>query len=343
MRPCFAFSNINAADDKPAVLSIYDEIGFWGVQAKDFISQLGQVNGKSLQVEINSPGGDVYAGLAIYNALRGSGKEIVVKVMGVAASIASLIAMAGDKIVMPKNTFMMIHNPWTFAAGNADDLREVADTLDKIGGSLLATYSARTGLSAEELAPMLAKDTWLTADEALEKGFATEVVEGEKISASFDMARAELPDAVKAAFVAAKAEGNPEPEANEEETQIDSEPVEQSPLAEQIATMAARAEMADYTPLWAVTCTSLADVKAKIEHAREVKALCAVTKHDAEADTLIRAGKSLDEVRAHLAAKVASRDENVDSTIKNETQVTTTAAKPGVKPASIWASYHGQK
>lgn len=110
MRPCFKF--VAATADQPSVLSIYDEIGFWGVQAKDFISDLAKVSSKVLNVEINSPGGDVFAGLAIYNALKGSGKEIVVKVMGVAASAASLIAMAGDKIIMPKNTFMMIHNPW---------------------------------------------------------------------------------------------------------------------------------------------------------------------------------------------------------------------------------------
>ena len=93
-------------------------------------------------MEINSPGGDVFAGLAIYNALKGSGKEIVVKVMGVAASAASLIAMAGDKIVMPKNTFLMVHNPWSVAMGNAEELRQTADTLDKIGESLKATYAA---------------------------------------------------------------------------------------------------------------------------------------------------------------------------------------------------------
>ena len=108
MRPCFAF---NAATDTEATLEIYDEIGFWGVQAKEFITQLKGVKAPVLNVEISSPGGDVFAGIAIYNALKASGKEIVVKVMGMAASAASLIAMAGDKIVMPKNSFMMIHNP----------------------------------------------------------------------------------------------------------------------------------------------------------------------------------------------------------------------------------------
>ncbi len=131
MRPCYTF--IAASDNKPPVLSIFDEIGFWGVQAKDFLASLSATPGTDLDVEISSPGGDMFAAVAMYNGLRASGKKITTRVMGVAASAASLVFMAGDNRVMPKNTHLMVHNPWTFAGGNAVELRETADFLDKTG------------------------------------------------------------------------------------------------------------------------------------------------------------------------------------------------------------------
>lgn len=342
MRPCFAFKPAAAAD-APATLSIFDEIGFWGVQAKDFVSELNGVQSKTINVEINSPGGDVFAGLAIYNALKMSGKEIVVKVMGVAASAASLIAMAGDKIVMPKNTFMMIHNPWSFAMGNADELREQADVLDKIGSSLLQTYVARTGKSEGEIAPLLAKDTWLTADEALEMGFATEVVEDVKANASFDMARAELPENVKAVFAAATQGPDDDFDAQDNDTETDS--VVEQTLAEQIEAAASAAEMGQYASLWAVACTSMDDLKARVDQAREIKALCAFAKKPEAADAAIKAGKSIDVVRAEMVAAMAQADDatHIDTSKSVNEQATGTTAKSGVTTAAIWASHNGRK
>lgn len=328
MRPCFAFKPAAAAD-APETLLIFDEIGFWGVQAKDFVTDLGKVQSKTLNVEINSPGGDVFAGLAIYNALKSSGKEIVVKIMGVAASAASLIAMAGDKIVMPKNTFMMIHNPWSFAMGNADELRETADTLDKIGASLKATYAAKTGMSEEELEPLLAKDTWMTADEALEMGFATEVVEEVKANAAFDMARADLPENVKAVFAQA-ADG-------------DKNEVGGATFAEQVEAAAKSAELQAFAPLWAVACASMSEVSAKIKDAREIKSLCALAKKQALADGFIKAGTPLPEVRSELVKAMAQEDEatHTDTSVKN-TLATGETAQSKVSPASLWAVHKGQ-
>lgn len=306
MRPCFVFRNLDSAE--AATLSIHDEIGFWGVQAKDFISDLGKVKAKTIKVEINSPGGDVFAGLAIYNALKGAGKEIVVKVMGVAASAASLIAMAGDKIVMPKNTFMMVHNPWSIAMGNADKMRETAETLDKIGSSLRSTYAARTGLDEAELDEMLAKDTWLTADEAKEKGFATEVVEDVKAQASFDMARADLPENVKAVFAMAQAKtGEGEGEGGEGAGGDDD--ANDSSLTDQIDAAAKAAGLEAHAALFAVSYDSMDKVNARIGECREIKALCAFVKKDDMADEAIKAGKTLADVRAQLASAMAKTDD----------------------------------
>ena len=153
MRPCFKFTA--KAGKKPAVLALDEEIGFWGTQAKDFRAQLDAVEGNELVVEINSVGGDVMAGLGIYNMLRSwakDGKTVTTRVTGVAASIASIIALAGDKREMPKNTFAMVHQASTFAVGTADDMRDAADTLDKVDPEALkqnvAAYAVFAWLAA---------------------------------------------------------------------------------------------------------------------------------------------------------------------------------------------------
>ena len=343
MRPCFAFQ---AATDTEATLSIYDEIGFWGVQAKGFSEQLAGIKAPVLNVEINSPGGDVFAGLAIFQMLRASGKEIVVKVMGVAASAASLIAMAGDKIQMPKNTFMMIHNPWSFAMGNADELRKTADTLDKIGGALLATYAAKTGLPEDELTAMLATDTWLTADEALEKGFATEVTDPFEAKASFDMARADLPENVRAVFMAAtkpKAQTEDEPPADPApadpvvEPADDAEPTQ----TEQIEALAKGAGMEAYAAVWAVAGLDPAAVKTRITDAREIKALSTVAGKPELADAAIKAGKSVADFRAALVEVMAQADEDTHTnTTRKVAPQAGSDGKPPVSPNTLWASHN---
>lgn len=363
MRPCYAFAAAKAAGE-PETLSIYDEIGFWGVQAKDFRTSLAGVQSSVINVEINSPGGDVFAGVAIYNMLKNSGKEIVVKVMGVAASAASLIAMAGDKIQMPKNTMMMIHNPWSIAMGNADELREHADTLDKIGNSLLGTYMAKTGMAEDEMKAILAKDTWLTADEALAMGFATEVTDEIKVKAAFDLKRADLPANVQLALglnVKAQA-GDDEDEAakaaREEAERVEAERIEaerieaerkaaegtDEPLAQQITKVVEASAFASYAPTWAVACTSVDEAKQRIVNAREITAICAVAKVPDEAAALIGANKSVAEARASLLEMMANADKNVDTTPKSkQTQPTSKNAKPPVSTASVWASHNSQK
>lgn len=343
MRSCFVFAAA-ASEGAPETLRIFDEIGFWGVQAKDFVTDLGKVSSKVLNVEINSPGGDVFAGLAIYNALRASGKEIVVKVMGVAASAASLIAMAGDKIIMPSNTFMMVHNPWVGAVGNAAELRDTADTLDKIGASLKAVYVAKTGLDEAAVDALLAKDTWLTAEEAKTKGFATEVIDEIKVKAAFDMARAELPAAVTAMFASGDGDGKGEGwDGVSDDLNPDDPDGEFSALADGIKAAADAADMGGYAGVFALTCTSMDEAKARIGVAREVRALCAVAGKPDAADAAIRAGKTLGEVRAALVAEQAAADDatHTDGTVK-DALATGDSAKPKVSPASLWASHKGQ-
>lgn len=300
MRPCFVFNA--ATNDQPASLDILDEIGFWGVQAKDFKASLDAVSTPALNVAINSPGGDVFAGLAIYNMLRASGKTINVTVVGLAASAASVIAMAGDTITMPQNTFMMVHNPWTFAAGNADELREQADVLDKIGTSLVATYAAKTGMPDDDLKTLLANETWMTAAEAVEKGFATAVSDPIEAKAKFDLDRADLPESVKALFAAKK----PTPPA----------PAPRGPVAQQVHEAVVAAGLSDYADAFALQCETVDAAKARIEVAAEIKALCTYAKVDALAPDLIRNSASLADARKSILTKLAEDDKHIDTSRK---------------------------
>ncbi len=178
-----------AADGNAAELLLYGPISestWWGdeVTPKQFAEDLAALgNISDLTVRINSGGGDVFAGQAIYSLLRSHPARVTVRVDGLAASIASIIAMAGDEVIMPANAMMMVHNPWIFAMGNADELRTMADTLDTIRESLLAVYEAKTGLDRDTLTSIMDKETWLTAADAKSYGFA-DTLEDLKVSAS---------------------------------------------------------------------------------------------------------------------------------------------------------------
>lgn len=345
MRPCFVFAAATAPD-QPATLSIYDEIGFWGVQAKDFVDQLNAVSSKVLNVEINSPGGDVFAALTMYNALRASGKEVHTKTMGVAASAASLVFLAGDKRVMPKNTQLMIHNPWVMTAGNADELEETAANLRKIGGSIAATYAARTGMKDEDLQPLLAKDTWMTADEALASGFATDIIEEVKVNAKFDLARADLPESVRAALgLTPKAEDDKQTNPPAEPTVTDPVEPPAAPIADQISDLAAKADLADFAPVFAVDCADVTQAQARIAVAREIKSFCALVKKPEAAAGYIKANKSIADVRAEVAKQMADVDDDtvVDTTPQNKQSAGNSAEPKAINTASLWASHNAQK
>lgn len=178
------FKITNSVDAPTAEVSIHDEIGAWGITAKDFLAELKNIPaGRPLTLSLHSPGGEVFDGLAIYHALKARG-NVNVRIEGLAASMASVIAMAGTRIEMPRNAFMMIHNPSGFAVGDSADMRQLADLLDKLKGSLIAAYRDRTKKSDEDLAAMMDAETWLTGEEAVEHGFADATTDAVALSAS---------------------------------------------------------------------------------------------------------------------------------------------------------------
>lgn len=179
-----------ADEEKVGELLLYGPISdfsWWGdevtpKQFKEELDALGDID--ELRVYINSPGGDVFAGQAILSVLKRHSAHKVVYVDGLAASAASVVAMGGDVIRMPRNAMMMIHNAWTITAGNANDLREVADALDRVSETMIAAYAEKTGLDRDEIRALLDAETWMTAEEAVEKGFADEIEEAKQVAAS---------------------------------------------------------------------------------------------------------------------------------------------------------------
>lgn len=182
---------VKNAKEKSADIWIYQDIGegwFDGFSAKQFadeVKKLGKVD--IINIFINSPGGDVFDGVAIYNILLRHRAKVIVEIDALAASIASLVAMAGDEIRMADNAIMMIHNPWGMAIGDVNDFQKVIDDLNKIKeASLVPAYQKQTGMDEKALSKLMDDETWMSAAEAKEYGFIDEIADGKQIAAHID-------------------------------------------------------------------------------------------------------------------------------------------------------------
>lgn len=164
----------NAATES-ADIYIYDEIGYFGVTAKDFVKALSTVKQSQINLHLNTPGGDVFAGIAIYNALRNHSAKVTTYVDGLAASAGSFIAMAGDKIVMEPHSRMMIHEAFGLAIGNAEDMAKMAERLDASSQNIATIYAERSGKDADFWRAKMKAETWYTDQEAVDAGLADEV------------------------------------------------------------------------------------------------------------------------------------------------------------------------
>jgi ATP-dependent Clp protease protease subunit len=173
---------VAAASEDPQTITIYDVIGEdpWsggGFSAKKMAAILRNIGSKDVTVRINSPGGSVFEGFAIYNELRNHGAKVTVEIMGIAASAASYIAMAGDEIRMGLGTFLMVHNCWGMVIGNRHDLDEAATVMEQIDNAQIDIFEARTSLKRAEIIKYLDAETFFSASEAVAKGFADSLME----------------------------------------------------------------------------------------------------------------------------------------------------------------------
>jgi ATP-dependent Clp protease, protease subunit len=179
----YAFKN--TSDKKGEVeLFVYNDIGGYGVTADKFASELRKYKGQHIHVRINSLGGEVTEGNGIYNALTRHQGGVTVHIDGIAASMASVIAMAGTQVRMADNAILMIHNPWTIAAGESGDLRKQADVLDLMKDGIVGAYQKKTGLEANVISDMMDEERWLKAEEAHSFGFVDVIEEGVEAAAS---------------------------------------------------------------------------------------------------------------------------------------------------------------
>ena len=168
----------NSADT--AVIDIYDEIGLWGIDAGTFVSELREITAPNIKAHINSPGGSVYDGVAIYNAMRQHPAHITTVADSLAASIASVILMAGDEVLIHETARIMIHEPWVFMVGNSKELRKEADNLDDMrDNSIKAAYKRKMGDKYDDkvVTDLILEESWLNAEKSLKYGFVDKIIE----------------------------------------------------------------------------------------------------------------------------------------------------------------------
>ncbi|QIG28436.1 head maturation protease, ClpP-related [Leclercia adecarboxylata] len=187
---------IRAAREGDNSISIFDVIGadYWGegVTASRIAGALRSLGGADVTVNINSPGGDMFEGLAIYNLLREYDGKVTVKVLGLAASAASIIAMAGDDVQIGRGAFLMIHNCWVYAMGNRHDLAQIAADMEPFDKAMSDIYQARSGLDADTVDVMMDGETYIGGSEAVEKGFADSLLSADEIADDDDSPAAAL-------------------------------------------------------------------------------------------------------------------------------------------------------
>lgn len=311
------------ADAKKAEITIYDMIGkdWWsgeGVDAASFhedLKALGDVT--EITLRVNSPGGVVTDGVAIYNLLDQHPAKVTAMIDGIAASAASLIVMAADEIVMPDNSFMLVHEPRGFAMGTADDMVAIAQDLERMTEVFANTYAKRSGkMDTDAIKALLKEDRLMTASEAIDKGFADRTSDPIPMAASFDMAR--VPPTMRskiAPFFTAKATEPAAPAA----------PVE--PAVDTTAT---------------TNVVNLDDVRSEAArtasaHAVEIAEICALAGKPGETAKMLSARKTPAEVRALMLESKALQDEKI---VLRTTRAAAPEQKPTAEAAASWGDVH---
>lgn len=353
-RQWFRVENV-AKDASVAEIHIVDFIGDWfddamnrffgesiGVTARAFVEELAKLpeSVKAIHLHINSPGGDVQAGINIANALREQqtkGRVVETFIDGIAASIASVIAMAGSKVHIGDNALLMTHNPMSVAIGNAAEMRKVADILDTIRGQIVNTYKWHSDLSEDAILALMDAETWMDADEAIANGFATDKVEGLKAAASIDpraVAKLTVPDKFRARFDAlvakpAQPEQKPVAAAAAEVLRVCRE-ADCLEMAEALISENATTDQVT------ARVTAARDAKqAATARAIEIRAICEKAKHPDLAESFITGGMAVDQVRANLTIVTAKLDRaDIDTGLNPDTG---TRAKARINTAAVYA------
>jgi ATP-dependent protease ClpP protease subunit len=317
-----------AQGETPAEISIYDEIGGWGVNARMFASDFKALKGDVVTLLINSPGGNVVDALAISNTMRHSGKTVNAKVMGIAASAASLLLTVCASVEMPENTFQFLHDPLDGMYGDADEHRAMADMLDKVAGPLVAMYATKSGKSEDEIRALLKADSLLTADECKALGLCDVVTPAVTATAKFEVDR--LPDRVQALF-----KGN----ASLSDAS--------TPFVTRVKALADKHGLGEFVSVWAAAAdlTTIEAAQSAIAEACEVKAVCDVVGKPDLAPGFIKTRASLADARAKVAEVLAADD----AARQVDTARSSKSVQGGNNPSlvldtnDVWAKYRAMQ
>ena len=177
------------SSNEVADIYIFDEIGAYGITAQGFIEEIKAYKDVPINLHINCIGGDVFEGMAIYNVIRKRTAKTTIYIEGIAASMGSVIALAGDEVIMAENSLFMIHNAWGGAMGEANDMRKTAALLEKISGEIADIYMKKTRLPYNKVKEMMDEETWLSADEAFNLGFVDSISDAIKVAAKYDVSK----------------------------------------------------------------------------------------------------------------------------------------------------------
>ncbi|MGU7780450.1 head maturation protease, ClpP-related [Burkholderia sp. PU8-34] len=313
----------NADGGEVAEIQIYGDIGFWGTDADLFAAKLDEVaaTATSIVVAINSMGGDVFDAFTIYNALRRHAGKVTGRVDGVAASAASLILMACDTIEMPSNAMLMIHNPHTVAAGEAGDLRKLADLLDSTSDNMLAAYVERSGRTEEEVRAIMDAETWLTAAQAKEQGFCDAIADPIRIAAYAGAARLAARFSAVPAEIRAVLEDDGEVPPPDPQPNPPADPAPQSTQTPDVTALAShvyatcRDARIEHCAEGIVLATGLRDratVDAAIRSAQDIAGICLAASLTELTAGFVADGLTPDQVRARLFERVTASQKPIN-------------------------------
>jgi ATP-dependent protease ClpP protease subunit len=349
------------AQARGAEIVIYDEIGAFGIPAKAFLDELKALGAVAeLTVRINSPGGSVFDGVAIYNALKRHEASITIWVDGIAASIASMIAMAGDDVAMPENAMLVLHDPSGLVAGTALDMRAMAEALDRMKAGMVAAYRDKSGRDDAEIEALMAAETWLSAHEAVDLGLADRVEEPVRMAAHFDLCRFRNAPPQLAALVATPSpqeddmsdpkkasprkpglDESTTPQVTPPETGADADPASASAAPPQPA-VADAARPAESPPQATAQVIDLDAVRAEerratLAYVAEVHELCALAGCGDSAAGFVAKATPVAQVRRALLEARAAEDEA--TAIRSQVRpASVEPAQPAIDTAAIYAA-----
>ncbi|MDH1055300.1 head maturation protease, ClpP-related [Aquipseudomonas alcaligenes] len=318
----YSIRDIGEGDAKVIEVFIYGEIGYWGVTSGDFIRDLqAQDDGVSkVLVHFDTIGGDLFDGIAIHNTLRALGERCTGRIDGACFSAGSVAVCGAHRIEMADNALMMIHNPWTWMAGGSEELRKMADMMDKAREGIIASYQHRElTVDEAELSRMIDEETWLTPAEAKAFGFVDEILgAGQPLARNAAMGKIlnryrNVPEAARQLVAEVEPDPAPTPDPEPEPAPEPQSP-EAAGLAAQLAVDCTAAGLSACLPalIKSSGLKSAEAVQAELTRAKAIHAVCVVAKLPDEAPGLIAAGASPDEARLKLWDKLASNSGAVE-------------------------------